>query len=392
MSHHVIGIDAFEALDSRGLPTVGCTVHVTGGSGTALAPAGASTGQFEALVLRDGGDRYGGNGTREAVGRISGEWRDRLIGTDVTEVDGLLEGPANVTLPISLAVARATAAAMGVPLWRMLADSAGEEPVIPCPMVNIFSGGKHAQGGGIIQDFLAVPMEATTVADAIETVWRIRHRSAELLAERYGELAASLVADEGGLAVPDGSDEVAIELLSRAIDDVGREAGIAIDVAATQVEDPQAIVDLLAGWVERYPILSIEDPMGDDDHDGWRAAAEVLGHLQLVGDDYFATNPERVRAAHDAGTANTVLIKCDQIGTLGRAREAVEAARAGGMATVISARSGDTEDPSLADLGVGWNAGQIKIGSLHRSERLAKYNRMLELEAVEQLPYAGWRR
>lgn len=391
MSHHVIGLDAWEALDSRSLPTVGVTVHVTGGTGTALAPAGASTGQFEALVLRDGDDHYGGYGVQKAV-RMVDELRDTLIGRDVTEVDALLSGPANVTLPVSLATARATAAAQGLPLWRYAAQLHGEQPRIPCPMVNIFSGGRHAEGGGIIQDFLAVPLSARTVAEAIETVWQIRRRSAELLAERYNALAASLVADEGGLAVPYGSDLVAVELLTQAIVDVGADAGIAIDVAATQVDDPATIVDLLADWVERFPIVSIEDPMGDDDHDGWKATAARLGHIQLVGDDYFATNATRIRAAQSLGTANTALIKCDQIGTLRGAREAIETARACDMRTVISARSGDTEDPSLADLGVGWNAGQIKIGSLHRSERLAKYNRLLELEAIENLPYAGWSR
>ncbi|WP_137726544.1 phosphopyruvate hydratase [Prescottella subtropica] len=391
MTEHVIGIDAWEALDSRALPTVGCTVHVSGGgTGTALAPAGASTGQFEATVLRDGESRFGGNGTSQAVEMIVGKYREILIGSPVHEVDALLSGPTNVTLPISLATVRATADARRLPLWRHLAEIHHEHPVLPCPMVNIFSGGRHAEGGGIIQDFLAVPLSASTFAEAVEIVWRVRARAAELVANRYGRLSAALVADEGGLAVPDGSDSTAIEMLSQAIVDCGVDAGIAIDVAATQVAEPARLVDMLADWIDQFPIVSIEDPMGDDDVDGWKLAASRLGHIQLVGDDYYATNPDRIRNSIGTDTANAVLIKCDQIGTISKAREAMDVARDAGMRTVISARSGDTEDASLADLGVGWNAGQIKIGSLTRSERLAKYNRLLQLESIEHLSYAGW--
>lgn len=393
MTEHVIGIDAWEALDSRALPTVGCTVHVSGGgTGTALAPAGASTGRFEATVLRDGEQRFGGKGTSRAVEMIVGQYRETLIGRPVHEVDALLSGPTNVTLPISLATVRATADARRLPLWRHLAEQYHEQPTLPCPMVNIFSGGRHAEGGGLIQDFLAVPLSATTFTEAVEIVWRIRQRAAELVADRFGRLSAALVADEGGLAVPDGSDLTAVEMLSLAIAECGVDAGIAIDVAATQVDDPARLVDTLVDWVGRFPIVSIEDPMGDDDVAGWKLAAARLGHLQLVGDDYYATNPDRIRDSIGTDTANAVLVKCDQIGTIGKAREALEVARGAGMRTVISARSGDTEDPSLADLGVGWNAGQIKIGSLTRSERLAKYNRLLQLEAIEHLPYAGWSR
>ncbi|MYV99892.1 phosphopyruvate hydratase, partial [Streptomyces sp. SID3343] len=277
----------------------------------------------------------------------------------------------------------------GQPLWRRLGDGTH---TLPCPMVNIFSGGRHAEGGVRIQDFLAVPLAAGSFAEAIDVVWRVRRRAAELTAERHGTLMSRLVADEGGLAVLAGDDAEPLELLSRAIDDVGERVGVAIDVAATQIDRPEQFLDTLEAWTKTYPIVSIEDPLGDDDWAGWTDATRRFGHLQLVGDDLFATSADRVDHAAALGVANTVLVKPNQIGTLGRTETTLAAARRHGYATIVSARSGDTEDDVIADLAVGWNAGQIKIGSLMRSERLAKYNRLLEIEALDGVTYGGWRR
>ncbi|HEX5566188.1 MAG TPA: phosphopyruvate hydratase [Streptomyces sp.] len=387
----VIGVRAWEALDSRAHPTVGCVVSLEGGyEGRALVPTGASVGRFEVADLRDGGTRYAGLGVREAVERINRGVAADLTGLPVSEVDSCLSGPSNVTLAVSLAAARAAAVASGLPLWRYL--SRRGEFGLPCPMVNVFSGGRHAEGGVRIQDFLAVPLAARTFAEAIEVVWRVRRRAAQLTEERHGTLMSRLVADEGGLAVLAGDDAEPLELLARAIEDVGEPVGIAIDVAATQIERPEEFLGTLEDWCARYPIVSVEDPLDDDDWDGWTQATKRLGHLQLVGDDLFATSAERVEKAAGLGVANTVLVKPNQIGTLAGAARTVATARRHGYATVVSARSGDTEDDLIADLAVGWNAGQIKVGSVMRSERLAKYNRLLEIEALDGVPYGGWPR
>ncbi|MGW4203477.1 phosphopyruvate hydratase [Streptomyces sp. NPDC004726] len=387
----VTAVRAWEALDSRAHPTVGCVVTLESGhEGRALVPTGASVGRFEVADLRDGGPRYGGLGVRDAVDRIRTNVAAELVSMPVGEVDAHLDGPSNVTLAVSLAAARAAAAAAGQPLWRHLAGDG--EYSLPCPMVNIFSGGRHAEGGVRVQDFLAVPLAATTFAAAMEVVWRVRRQAARLTEERHGTLMSRLVADEGGLAVLAGDDAEPLDLLARAIEDVGEPVGIAIDVAATQIERPEEFLATLEGWCSRYPIVSVEDPLGDDDWDGWADVTKRLGHLQLVGDDLFATSAQRLEKAAGLGVANTVLVKPNQIGTLGRAATTVATARRLGYATVVSARSGDTEDDVIADLAVGWNAEQIKIGSIMRSERLAKYNRLLEIEALDGVRYAGWPR
>lgn len=391
MSNEVAAVRAWEALDSRGHPTVGCVVTLADGHcGRALVPTGASTGRFEVADLRDGGERYGGLGTRDAVAMIDGPVAEKLAGVPAAEVDGHVSGPSNVTLAVSQAALKARAAAAGVPVWQLLAD--GGPATLPCPMVNVFSGGRHAEGGGRIQDFLAIPLRASTFADAIETVWRVRKAAAALTEETYGRLAASLVADEGGLAVRATDDAEPLQLLTEAIERVGEPVGIGIDVAATQIERPDEFLAVVASWVQRFPVVSVEDPLGDEDWAGWRSATEQLGSIQLVGDDLFATDPERVRKAAGLGVANTVLIKPNQIGSLAGARAAMQEATRHDYASIVSARSGDTEDDLIADLAVGWAAGQIKIGSLMRSERLAKYNRLLEIEALHGLPYAGWPR
>ncbi|MEU2615221.1 phosphopyruvate hydratase [Micromonospora sp. NPDC007271] len=385
----VISVRAWEVLDSRAHPTVACAVFLEGGFvGRAMVPTGASTGQFEVADLRDGGERYGGLGTRQAVERINTVVAADLVGRPVGTVDDRLSGPSNVTLAVSQAAAKAAAAAAGVALWRYLAE--GDDYCLPCPMVNIFSGGRHAEGGVRIQDFLAVPLAAPTFSDALEVVWKVRRAAAQLTEGRYGRLMSRLVADEGGLAVLGGDDAEPLRILAEAIERVGEPVGIAIDVAATQIERPEEFLSLLQAWIAEYPIVSIEDPLGDEDWDGWQRASSLLGPIQLVGDDLFATDPVRVRKAASLGVANTVLIKPNQIGTLKQAYETVREARAHGYATVVSARSGDTEDDIIADLAVGWNAGQIKIGSLMRSERLAKYNRLLEIEAFDNVHYGGW--
>jgi len=392
----VSGVRAWECLDSRGHPTVGCEVTAEGGAtGVALVPTGASTGQHEVADLRDGGERYAGLGVRGAVAMIENEVADAVVGHPVDAVDEVLAGPSNVTLAVSVAAAKAAASAAGVPLWRFFADGADGSggrgaagPVrLPCPMVNVFSGGRHAEGGGAIQDFLVVPLAAATFAEAIEHVWLVRRRAAALVEAEHGRLWSRLVADEGGLALPGGADQRPLELLTTAIDRAGVPAGIAIDVAATQTSFDRE--DLLR-WCRDYPVVSVEDPLGDADWAGWAALTADLAPRQVVGDDLFATDADRVATGARHGAANTVLIKPNQIGTLAGAWLAVRAARRAGYRTIVSARSGDTEDDLIADLAVGWDAGQIKVGSVQRSERLAKYNRLLRLEAVERLPYAGW--
>lgn len=389
----VDAVHAWEALDSRAHPTVGCEVVLRGGArGVALVPTGASTGRFEVADLRDGGDRYGGLGVRQAVALVDGTVAAAVVGISARDVDDHLSGPSNVTLAVSLAAARAAAGQAGIPLWRSLAQRLGGDGAVslPCPMVNVFSGGRHAEGGGQIQDFLAVPLEATTFAEALEHVWLVRRAAARLVERAHGTLWSRLVADEGGLALPAGDDEEPLTLLSEAIEHTGLPVGIAIDVAATQVDDPAALLDMVVGWCDRYPVVSVEDPLDDTDWDGWVAATARLAPRQVVGDDLFATDARRVRHAAAIAAATAVLVKPNQIGTLAGARTALEAAREHGYRTVVSARSGDTEDDAIADIAVGWDAGQIKVGSLMRSERLAKYNRLLQLEKVDRLPYAGW--
>jgi len=397
---------AFEALDSRGTPTVACVVTLSGGAeACAIVPSGASTGRHEAHERRDGGDRYAGRGTRDAVAAVNGEIAAKLYGHDAAEQDVVdaalrdLDGTpalsrlgANAVLAASVACALAAAQAARTPLWRLLdPDSA---PLLPRPMVNVLSGGAHAGRAVDVQDVLVIPLAATTFAEAIEHAALVRTGAAAELRERgYG---TALVADEGGLAAPLASNDEALEVGTRAIERAGIEAALALDVAATQLGDGDgyrleredrhldgaAMVSLVADWARRYPLVSIEDPLGEDDWEAWRAITERLGtDVQLLGDDLFATSPERLAHGIAAGVANAVLVKPNQAGTLSGAREALELAQREGYATVLSARSGDTEDGWLADLAVGWRSGQIKVGSTQRSERTAKWNRLLRIEA-----------
>jgi enolase len=415
---HIVG---WEALDSRGRPTVACDVRLAGGAeASVMVPSGASTGRHEAHELRDGDPaRYAGLGVLSAVSRLNDEIAPALTGRDADDTGGIdallreLDGTpqlerlgANAVLAATLACADAAARAGGEPLFRALA--AGGQATIPLPMVNILSGGAHAGGLIDIQDVLFVPVGATSFAEAIEWTGRVRAAAAELLTEAGGD--AVLIADEGGLAARLPSNRAGVELVANAISRAGLEPGvqgaIALDIAATQLLDGDGayrfacerrtlsaaeLVDELAEWIDELPIVSIEDPVGEDDAEGWDLVGGRLRHIQVVGDDLFATNQQRLELGEQRGWANAVLVKVNQNGTLHGALGVLESARAAGMATVVSARSGETEDAWLADLAVGTAAGQIKVGSTMRSERTSKWNRLLRIESVlaPELPFAG---
>lgn len=412
---------AWEALDSRGKPTVGCEVGLAGGGrGTATVPSGASTGRHEARELRDGDARYGGNGVSRAVANVTGEIAGAVRGLDATDQRQLdntlrtLDGTAdlgrlgsNAVLAVSVAAARAAADARRVPLYEAVAEP-GTTPLLPLPMINIISGGAHAGRSIDVQDFLAVPLGATTFAQAIAWASRVRADTADVLGERG--LPVALVADEGGLGPVLPSNRTALEVLVQGIERAGLrpgdDVGIAIDIAATQfqredgsyrlaAEDREltsaALVEELADWCAGYPIVSLEDALAEDDWDGWSLASKRLAGRQLLGDDLFVTDLDRLGRGINQGVANAVLVKPNQTGTLDAARTVVRHAYAAGYGTVLSARSGETEDDWLADLAVGWHTGQIKVGSTTRSERTAKWNRLLRIEAElgSRAEYAG---
>ena len=414
---------AWEALDSRGKPTVGCEVGLAGGAaGEATVPSGASTGRHEARELRDGGSRHAGNGVRAAVANVVGEIAEAVRGMDAADQNGVdsllrsLDGTSdlrrlggNAVLAVSVAVAAAAAQAQRVPLYRWSAGD-GDAPLLPLPMVNIISGGAHAGRSLDVQDFLVVPVGARSFAEAIEWCTRVRDGTASVLADRG--YPVSLVADEGGLGPLLPSNRSALEVLVAGIERAalrpGEDVGIAIDVAATQFArvdgryvlarderdmDAAGLVEELSAWRAAYPIVSLEDVLGEDDWDGWRHATRQLHGCQLLGDDLFATNPSRVERGVREHVANAVLVKPNQIGTLDTARSVVRLAQDSGYATVLSARSGETEDSWLADLAVGWRTGQIKVGSTTRSERTAKWNRLLRIETElgGRAEYAGGR-
>ncbi len=415
----IVRIVAREVLDSRGTPTVEVDVRLAGGAwGRASVPVGASTGRAEALELRDGDPhRYQGQGVSRAVRHVVEEIAPALVGRDAArqeEIDRLLQAldgtarksrlGANAVLGVSLAVARAAATACDLPLYRYLGGAGACE--LPVPMVNILSGGLHAGRSVDFQDFLVIPLAATRFSEALAMVSTVRQSTGELLRSRG---ASTLVADEGGYAAP-GSHEAALELLLAATERAGYRPGedvaLGLDVAAThffangryqlqtegQVRTSQEMVELLAALVTRYPILSLEDPLAEDDWTGWGKLSARLGNrVQLIGDDLFVTRAERLRQGIARGIANAVLIKVNQVGTLSEALTTLRLAWRHGYLPVISARSGETEDTTIADLAVATGAGQIKIGSLTRSERLAKYNHLLRIEEElgEQACYRG---
>jgi enolase len=414
-------IVAWEALDSRGRPTVGCDVALSGGAvATVTVPSGASTGRHEARELRDGGDRYGGWGVRTAIAQVNERIAPAVRGMPADDGDALdavlvaLDGTpalsslgANAVLAVSLAVRLAAARQEGVPLFRRLAGPA--QPVLPLPMVNVFSGGAHARGAVDVQDVLFVPVGADSMAQALEWAVAVRAAAATRL-ERAG-FCAALVADEGGLAAPLHSNRAAVELVAAAIEDAGLRPGeqgaVALDIAASQLLrdgryvlrseerelDAAELVAEIAGWCRDLPIVSVEDPVGEDDAGGWALARDAMHGIQLLGDDLFATNADRLAERIPHGWANAIVIKPNQNGTLTGTRDVLRKARRAGYATVVSARSGETEDTWLADLAVGLGAGQIKVGSTMRSERTAKWNRLLRIEAVlaPDLAFAGRR-
>jgi len=406
----IAAVFAWEALDSRGTPTVACEVELVGGvRAQATVPSGASTGSHEAMEKRDGGDRYGGRGVLGAVANVNDDIGPMIVGRaidDPAALDDLVRAHdgspnlerlgANAVLAVSVALWRAAAEAEGAPLWRYLCPD--EPPLLPMPMVNIISGGAHAARAVDFQDFLVIPLGAPTFAAAIEWAWRVRRAAASLI-EGMGAPSV-MVADEGGLAAPFDSNEQPMAVISKAIEAAGFRPGddvaIAIDVAATQLWNgtgyemaseartisAAGMTALLTRWADVYPLVSIEDPHAEDDWEGWAGCSAALNdRLQLIGDDLFCTNVERLERGIADGSANAVLVKPNQIGSLADARRVLDRAHAAGFATVVSARSGDTEDDWLADLAVGWRAGQIKVGSLTRSERQAKWNRLLRIEA-----------
>ncbi len=404
----IAAVRARRVFDSRGRPTVEADVTLTGGAtGRAIAPAGASRGLHEAVDLRDGGTRFGGFDVRRALENVEGPIAAAVVGRDArdqTDVDARIAAcdgtpnkaklGGNATVATSLAVAQAAAAAQHVPLWRYLAGDAAVS--LPLPEIQILGGGAHAGRRIDIQDLMVIPTGAWSFDDALCIVAEIYRAAGELLANE-GKLAG--VADEGGYWPAFASNEEAIETLVRAIERSGAHPGddvaISLDIAASQFGrdgvyrlglegrelDRDGMAELLGRWIERYPIASIEDPFAEDDHAAWAAFTHAFGaRVQIVGDDYLTTNAERVHAAATLCACNAVLVKPNQAGTLTEAHAALVAGKRAGFATIASARSGESEDVAIAHLAVGWNAGQLKVGSFARSERMAKWNEVLRIE------------
>lgn len=400
----IAGIRGRRVWDSRGRPTVEAEIRLEGGAtGRAIAPAGASTGSGEARDKRDGGAAFGGRDVQGAVGAVNGEIARALIGFDAADQAGLdrvlidLDGTpdkarlgGNATLAVSMAAAHAAAAAAGLPLWRHL----GGDGLLPLPEIQIFGGGAHAGRRLDLQDFMVVCPGAGSFAEALDWTAEVYRAAGSLMADA-GKLYG--VADEGGFW-PDFADAAeALDMLVRAIERAGRRPGeevaIALDVAASEFGrngryrfegrelDTGGMVELVAGWTRRWPIVSVEDPVAEDDAAGFRAITAAIGDtVQVVGDDFLVTDAARVRDAAVAQACTTVLIKPNQRGTLTEAKAAWEAARAAGLGGIVSARSGESEDTTIVDLVVGWGVGQLKVGSFARSERMAKWNAALRIE------------
>ena len=418
----IIDIRAREILDSRGNPTVEAEVEVEGGfTGSAGVPSGASTGSREALELRDEDpSRYLGKGVLKAVENINTRLREMLIGREVqaqADIDQMMidmDGTenkgnlgANAMLAVSLATAAAAAKAKGLQLYEYLAELDGSPGrySMPVPMMNILNGGEHADNNVDIQEFMVQPVGAATFTEALRCGAEIFHTLKGVLSSNG---LSTAVGDEGGFAPNLPSNEAALQMIMEAIDKAGYRAGedvfLALDCAASEFykdgsyvlsgEDQQfnseGFSDYLADLVDRYPILSIEDGLDESDWDGWAYLTKILGdRIQLVGDDLFVTNPAILKKGIDEGVANSILIKVNQIGTLSETLEAIKLAREAGYTTVISHRSGETEDTTIADLAVATAAGQIKTGSLCRSDRVAKYNRLLRIEDHSSAIYKG---
>ena len=404
----IAAIQGRRVWDSRGRPTVEAEVRLVGGaSGRAIAPAGASTGSGEALDLRDGGQSFAGYGVRAAVANVNGEIAAALKGKEAAqqieldrtliELDGTTNKRrlgGNATIAVSLAIAHAAAAARGVPLWRHLLQ--GNAVALPRPEVQIFGGGAHAGRRVDIQDFMVIATAATSCDQALEWIAEVYLAAGKLMAES-GRLAG--VADEGGYWPQFESNEEGLQMLVRAIERAGftpgEQVAISLDIAASEFGragryylardqkalDSDAMIELLLRWIERYPIVSIEDPLAEDDPEALRQFTRAAGkRVQIVGDDFLVTSAQRVRAAASLGACNTLLVKPNQAGTLTETWAALEAARAAGWDSIASARSGESEDVSIVHLAVGWGIKQIKVGSFARSERMAKWNELLRIE------------
>jgi enolase len=401
-------VHARQILDSRGNPTVEVELALrSGAAGRAAVPSGASTGEFEATELRDGGSAYGGKGVTQAVGHVNGEIAEAVTGLDAANQEGLdralidLDGTpnksrvgANAILAVSLAAAHAAAAEERLPLWRYLGGEAAH--VLPVPMMNVLNGGAHADNAVDFQEFMIIPAGAESFAEGLRMGAEVFHALKKTLHE---EGHATSVGDEGGFAPDLESNEQALEVLMRGIQAAGYEPGgdiaIALDPATSELKTPQgyelehehrtlSAEEMAAYWGDicgRYPVLSIEDGMDEEDWAGWSALTERLGEtVQLVGDDLFVTSTERLQRGIDSGVANSILIKVNQIGTLTETLEAIKLARANGYTAVMSHRSGETEDVTIADLAVATGCGQIKTGAPSRSDRVAKYNQLLRIE------------
>jgi enolase len=408
-----------EILDSRGNPTVEVDVVLDGGHfGRAAVPSGASTGAHEAHELRDGGERYGGKGVRKAVEAVNGEIGEKLVGFDAGDQKGLdqrlrdLDGTAtkkrlgaNAILGVSLAAAKAEAVARGEPLYRYLGGE--DATLLPVPMMNIVNGGAHANNPIDFQEFMVVPVGPSSIAEAVRSGAEIFHALRHAL---KGAGHSTAVGDEGGFAPNLASTREALDFVMSAIAAAGFRAGddvfIALDVAATELfgEDryflkgekrsltSDQMITYYTELAAAYPIFSIEDGMAEDDWEGWRDLTEALGdRVQLVGDDLFVTNVERLKQGIEQRVANAILVKVNQIGTLTETLDAVRMAQEAGYAAVMSHRSGETEDATIADLAVATNCGQIKTGSLARSDRVAKYNQLIRIEEAlgEKARYSG---
>jgi enolase len=410
-------VKAREILDSRGRPTVLATCRLRDGcTGSASVPSGATTGLAEALELRDGDPRrYRGLGCRKAVENVNGEINDALVNRPLAnqceldrtllDLDGTANKSrlgANAILAVSLAFARAVSAELKIPLWQYFATLVGNTPSsLPRLTINLFSGGRHAGGQVAIQDVLVVPAVAATIDESLSMTYDVYQAAAELAFDRFG--MRLLRADEGGLAPPFRTAEEMIQMAIESIERAGYVPGtdffLAIDVAASQfysegkysldgeILDGLSMVGRLARWVERYPIISIEDGLAENDWAHWPILNEAIGRQTLVlADDLLCTNPERIRRAIEHKAANALLLKVNQVGTLTEAGEAYLLARSAGWSVTVSVRSGETEDTWAADLAIGWSADQFKNGSITQSERLAKYNRLLEIEAMTNWP------
>jgi enolase len=413
------GVSALEVLDSRGNPTLSVSVVTAYAAGTAAVPSGASTGAHEAVELRDGDpERFGGKGVRAAIANVEGEIAEAVEGMDVLGQADLdralidLDGTpnkgrlgANAILGVSLAAAHAAAACTELPLYRYLGGA--QACVLPLPMANVLNGGVHADNNVDLQEFMICPVGAETFAEAIRATSEVYQTLKKVLHKRG---LSTAVGDEGGFAPQLETNEEALQVIVAAIEQAGytpgEEVSLALDPASTEFYrdgryhlagegrslSSAELVDLYEAWLAKYPIVSIEDGMAEDDWDGWKQLTDRVGaRVQLVGDDLFVTNPERLREGIERRVGSSILVKVNQIGSLSETLAAIELARASGYSAVISHRSGETEDTTIADLAVATGAGMIKTGAPARSERVAKYNRLLAIEAElgSSARYAG---